>query len=239
MNQRLKGGSDISFGPLQRPGVSRLELGEGRAKRCALIALAVLILEEAITAAVFVWDARSSWFDWYPFGPIVATLTLWGLPIASVYLLEKRDWRSPGLRLPREKRAAYGLYAFLGLVAPGLIVGFDRSLLLELIEQAAYIGLAEELFFRGFITARLVAWLGNTRGLLVSALLFSLVHFVSRVSQSGLRYPLRIAGVCLQTLVGGLLLGYIYLRSKNIYPGSVVHVAGNMYVERIIELLGA
>ena len=126
---------------------------------------------------------------------------------------------SHGLRLPREKAAAYSLYALIGLVAPGLIVGFDRGLLMGFIEQVAYIGLAEELFFRGYITSRLLAWLGNARGLLVSAFLFALVHLISRVGEGGFRYPLRLAEVCLQTLVGGLLLGYIYIRAKNIHPG--------------------
>lgn len=209
------------------------------ARRYALIALGVLVFEEIATAAMFLWNARSPWFDWYPYGPIVATLTHWGLPFAAVYLFEQRDWRSLGLRLPREKAAAYSLYALIGLVVPGLIVGFDRGLLMEFIEQVAYIGLAEELFFRGYITSRLLAWLGNARGLLVSAFLFALVHLISRVSQGGFRYPLRLAEVCLQTLVGGLLLGYIYIRAKNIHPGAILHISGNMYIGRIIELLSA
>jgi membrane protease YdiL (CAAX protease family) len=196
----------------------------------------VLLLDEAAGVAVSLWDARSPWFDWYPYGPIVATLGHWGLPFAAVYLLEKRGWRSLGLELPRRKVAAYALYALVGLVAPGVILGFDRSLLIEFIEQIAYIGLAEELFFRGYVTSRLLAWLGKARGLLASAFLFSLVHFISRVAQSGFAHPLRLVEVCLQTLVGGLLLGYIYIRARNIYPGSILHVAGNMYIGRLMQL---
>jgi membrane protease YdiL (CAAX protease family) len=40
-----------------------------------------------------------------------------------------------------------------------------------------------------------------------------------------------------QTFMGGLILGTIYLRAKNIVPGSILHVAGNMYVSRIVEVL--
>jgi membrane protease YdiL (CAAX protease family) len=84
-----------------------------------------------------------------------------------------------------------------------------------------------------------LAWLGNARGLLVSAFLFALVHLISRVSEGGFRYPLRLAEVCPQTLVGGLLLGYIYIRAKNIHPGAILHISVNMYIGRIIELLSA
>ena len=196
-------------------------------------------MEELITAAVFLWDARSSWFEWYPYGPIVAALTHWGMPFVAVYLLERRDWRSLGLRIPRRKRAAYGLYALLGLVGPGSLLGFDRPWVIEFVEQVAYIGLAEELFFRGYVTGRLIHWLGNGKGIMGSAAIFALAHFVSRVSQVGLRYPMRLAEVYLQTLMGGLLLGYIYWRSKNIYPGAILHVAGNMYLGGLTDLFGA
>ena len=81
-----------------------------------------------------------------------------------------------------------------------------------------------------------MSWIGDARGLLGSAVIFALAHFVSGVGQLGFRYPMHLAEVCLRTLAGGLLLGYVYLRSKNIYPGSILHISGNMYVGRIIEV---
>jgi membrane protease YdiL (CAAX protease family) len=146
---------------------------------------------------------------------------------------------SHGLRLPREKAAAYSLYALIGLVAPGLIVGFDRGLLMELIEQVAYIGLAEELFFRGYITSRLLAWLGNARGLLVSAFLFALVHLISRVSEGGLQVssPSRRG---LSPDPGWRAALGLHLHSSEEHPsGAILHISGNMYIGRIIELLSA
>jgi membrane protease YdiL (CAAX protease family) len=111
--------------------------------------------------------------------------------------------------------------------------------MIEFVEQVVYIGLAEEFFFRGYVAGRLINWLGSGKGILGSAAIFALAHFVSRVSQGGFRYPMRLAEVCLQTLIGGLLLGYIYWRSKNIYPGAILHIAGNLYIGRVIDLLNA
>lgn len=210
-----------------------------QARGYALIALGVLLIEEIIGSALFIWDARSPYFEWYPYGAVVAAVTDWGLPFLAVYLIEKRDWRSLGLVIPRNRVIVYCLYGLMGFVLPGVLVGFDRQLVTEFVEQVAYIGVAEELFFRGYITTRLFDWLGQWKGLVVSALLFGFVHIASRVSQHGFQYPVRLVEVFAQTLVGGLLLGYIYARARNIVPGSIVHTSTNMYMSRLVELLSS
>ena len=85
--------------------------------------------------------------------------------------------------------------------------------------------------------SRLCKWLGDLNGLMLNGLIFGLVHIVSRVSQHGLEYPLDDALLGLQTFLGGLLLGYIYLRAKSIVPGAIFHVAMNAYIGRFLEML--
>jgi len=206
-------------------------------RRYALIALAVLAIEEVVGSLVFIFEGHLWFLQSIPAVPLGAVLTHWVLPFLIVYLVEKKDARSLGLTIRREKAGTYALYAIVGLVLPAAIVGVDRSLILEFVEQIVYIGVAEEVFFRGYITSRLCQWLGALKGLLVSGLIFGLAHIVSRVSQYGLDYLLHDALLGLQTFLGGLLLGYIYLKAKSIVPGAILHIAMNAYIGRFTEML--
>jgi len=169
---------------------------------------------------------------------VSAVVFYWVLPLVIVVLLEKRAVRSLGLTVRRDQWLRFSLYAVAGLVFPALIVGVDRDLLLELLQQIAFIGLPEEVFFRGYLMARLCNWMGRWRGLGISAVLFGLGHFITLVSQHGLRHPLSEAGVGLYTAFGGLLLGYVFLRSQSVVPGAIIHVAANAYLYRLLERAG-
>ena len=172
-----------------------------------------------------------------PAVPIVTAFFFWIVPLLIVYLVEKRGASYLGLVVPKERYARYALYTVVGLVVPAAFVGLDRGLVSELIEQVVYIGLAEEVFNRGYLMRRLCDWLGDRRGLLLSALLFGLSHIVSRLSQHGFKYPIADLSLGFQTLMGGLILGYMYLRAKNIAPPAIFHVSTNMYLDRVIALL--
>lgn len=63
-----------------------------------------------------------------------------------------------GLFVGRELYARYALYVVVGLVLPALVFGVDRALLLEFAEQVTYIGVAEEVFSRGYLMRRLCDW---------------------------------------------------------------------------------
>jgi len=65
----------------------------------------------------------------------------------------------------------------------------------------------------------------------------NLSHILSRLSQHGFKYPLDDLFLGFQTLIGGLILGYMYLKAKNIVPPAIFHVSTNMYLERAIALL--
>ena len=207
------------------------------ARRYALIALAVLLAERTVVSCLFVLKPGATLFKGIPAIAIVGFVFSWILPPLIVYRIEKRDLGSLGLSVEPERRLRYGAYALVGLVLPAAFVGADRALLVDFVEQVIYIGVAEELFSRGYLLTRLCEWLGKWRGLVLSALIFALSHVASLVSQHGFAYPTSDLIVFAQTFVGGLLLGFIYLRAKSIVPGSILHVAGNLYISRVGVLL--
>jgi len=209
----------------------------GEVRRNALVALAVLLVERVVVSCLFVLKPGAMLFPGIPAIAIVGFVFSWVIPPLIVYRIEKRDLRSLGLFVAKEHWARYGLYAIVGLVLPAVLVGVDRALLADFVEQIVYIGVAEEVFSRGYLLTRLCDWLGKGRGLVLSALIFGLSHVVSLVSQHGLSYPMSDLMIFVQTFVGGLLLGYVYLRAKNVVPGSIAHVAGNLYISRIGTLL--
>jgi len=209
-----------------------------RTRQFAFIALGVLLLERIIITCLFVLRGSTPFLQGMPAIPIAGFLLSWIVPLAIVYGIEKRDIRSLGLYVKRGLYGRYALYALVGLVLPAFVFGADRALFLEFIEQVAYIGVAEELFSRGYLMARLCDWLGERKGLFLNALIFGLAHVVSRLAQHGLRYPDRLAILFVQTFAGGLLLGYMYLRAGNIVPGAIFHTSTNAYLPRLIAMLG-
>ncbi|MBF5041863.1 MULTISPECIES: CPBP family intramembrane glutamic endopeptidase [Myxococcaceae] len=85
--------------------------------------------------------------------------------------------------------------------------------LLMLVVMAAGAGLAEELFFRGYLQTRLVARWGRGVGIGLTALLFGLMHL----------NPLHAV---LATGVGAFL-GWVRERSGSVHAGIVAHAVNN------------
>jgi len=202
-------------------------------RRFALIGLSVFALDKLVTSLINVLGLRELRFLFVDTVTLTAIVSNWALPLIVVFLVEGRGWDTLGLQIRRERYTLYSVLALVGLVLPALFLGFDRALVVELAEQLAYIGLAEEFFFRGYLMTRFCDWLGGAKGLLLNGAVFSLAHVVSLVSRYGLAYPAWEATMGLQTLAGGLLLGYIYLRSGDIVPCSILHISMNAYLSRL------
>jgi membrane protease YdiL (CAAX protease family) len=205
----------------------------GESRRFALIGLSVFALDRVVISLINVLGLRELQFLFIDTITLTAMVFNWALPLIVVFRVEGRGWGTLGLRVEKERYTLYAALALVGLVLPALFVGFDRALVVELAEQLAYIGLAEEFFFRGYLMTRFCDWLGDAKGLLLNGMVFSLAHIVSLVSRYGLAYPVWEATMGLQTLAGGLLLGYIYLRSGDIVPCSILHISLNAYLSRL------
>jgi len=77
---------------------------------------------------------------------------------------------------------------------------------------------AEELFFRGFLLNGLLARSrGQTAPLLLSSVLFAAAHLIPDLALE--RFP--------GTLLLGLLLGFVRLRSGSVLPGMLLHAVNN------------
>ncbi|MBN1452914.1 MAG: CPBP family intramembrane metalloprotease [Anaerolineales bacterium] len=205
------------------------------ARRYALIALAVFTVSEALSTTIFRYTEGRTYIEFVILISIEALLVRWLIPLLITYKIEKRNIKSLGLLIPKEKRAAYVGGAVSILILPVFIVGYDPYYPIEFLEQILYIGLTEELFFRGYLMTRMCQWLGKYRGLLAASLLFGFGHIISRVVDQGIGYLLPATYVGLQTFLGGLFFGYLYLRTKNIWPSALLHISTNMY---LMDLVG-
>ncbi len=80
---------------------------------------------------------------------------------------------------------------------------------------------------------------GRFTGLLTSAFLFGLAHVISHVARFGFGSAYELGIVFVKPLLGGLLLGAIYLKSRNIIPGAIFHMGMNAYLTRFLALFSA
>ena len=134
----------------------------------------------------------------------------------------------------------------LGLLSAGLLYGIfvaGRSFALQILPFAArdigsvyllkqgadpvriglllafLIGPGEELFWRGFLQAGAASRLGARRGLLLTTLLYALVHAATGNVM-----------LVLAAAAGGLFWGFLYLRSKSWLLAAVSHAAWDVAV---------
>jgi sodium transport system permease protein len=79
----------------------------------------------------------------------------------------------------------------------------------------ALVGVAEEVFFRGFIFGALRGQAGQRLTIILSALLFGLFHFVSLVDR------------LIPSTLMGLLLGWVCWQTRSVLPGMLLHATYN------------
>lgn len=118
------------------------------------------------------------------------------------------------------------VFAGLGVAAivPALIQNFIAN------------GVAEEIFYRGFLCKRFCAKLGNIQGIILQAVLFGLMHNVLYIV-GGLD-----VGLWYHTLtfvftgMGALLLGWLNEKIYNgsIIPSIILHGAGNFIATMLV-----
>lgn len=157
----------------------------------------------------------------------------WLLPLLIVFRIEKRGSGSLGLSIKPGRHYLYLLMILVGFVLPSFFTGLSKGLFVEFLEQLAFIGLAEEFFYRGYLMGRFREWLGNCRGLLLNAAVFSMAHLIFLFTRHDFTLVWGDLVICFQTLMGGLLLGFIYLRAGDIVPSSILHISLNVYLSRL------
>lgn len=88
--------------------------------------------------------------------------------------------------------------------------------------------LSEELLYRGFLLPRLEAVLKNPiNALIISAIIFNIGHIPSYLGQGVSTY--RILLYCFSmSYPTGLILGYLFLKTRSIVPGIVLHASNTV-----------
>jgi len=104
-------------------------------------------------------------------------------------------------------------------------IGFEFSITLNiflLIISSGIVGpLMEELIFRKCMIDKLLLFNDNKRALVLSSLIFAIIHF-------------NLVG-SIYAFILGLICGYLYLKRKNILESVVVHGVANIIVLFILE----
>jgi sodium transport system permease protein len=210
----------------------------------ALFGLALLVPAMFLVQSVAEVN-RAHAFAWQVFGSIVLFA---GLPL--FVCLGRRVQLRSGLQLHQHSLLAIPAVVCLGIGAAPLVlhalVGM-QALGLTLISAAqlqrladvlqgqvrhdpllvaggfAFIGAAEELFYRGFLFSSLRARYGQWTTILVSALLFGAMHAVVKVD------------ALIHSTLLGVLLGWVAWRMRSVVPGMILHATVNATLAYISE----
>ena len=98
------------------------------------------------------------------------------------------------------------------------------SVAAALVLQSFVNGIPEELAYRGIVLSRLMPWLGRPgNSLAVSSMVFGLSHVPMDVA-GGNSLGLSLA-IALFGLLPGVLLGYVFYRTRSIWPGAIWHTS--------------
>lgn len=98
--------------------------------------------------------------------------------------------------------------------------------------NAMFTALGEEILFRGYIQNRLMKWLGDKKGLIITTLIFVCSHTAQRMIMNNMN----ITGVII-SLVWifpiGLFCGYLFLKCKNVAAPTIFHALYNFFANFI------
>ena len=107
-----------------------------------------------------------------------------------------------------------GLDLLLPPPLPADVLGQGLTRSMNMLVLVLWGPFAEEVFFRGFLLAALVAPLGAIRAAAVSSALFAAGHFA--------------LGAMIPVFVSGMLLSWLYLKTRSIWPPITAHAAQNL-----------
>ena len=180
------------------------------------------------------WNENPTSLAWFAaLAESVLLLAVWLVAIKKYRL----PWSAVGIRLPANGRSfALAAAALLGSLAftsayvlmvssleldaltpkplPLELAGDGLVMLVSALALGGWVPLVEEIFFRGFLFAGIVAKFGLWVGAVVSAILFALVHFS--------------VATIIPIFVTGTLFALVYYSTKSIWIPVFAHSAQNL-----------
>ena len=101
-----------------------------------------------------------------------------------------------------------------------------KYLLRDMIYMFLFVGLGEELLFRGLLQIDLMKVFGVKGGLILASLMFAVMHLTWRsVPELGFVF------------VAGLILGFLYWKTKNLALPTIVHGANNVMLVAVLPYI--
>jgi len=196
-----------------------------------------------------IWCAREVWLrpimsvslgEWsFEICETIMKLIVWTLPAAFCVRYYKDDvllsWRE--MLTTKVKWLKYSL-VLLGFAAYNIIcalilngnlaVSFDFRLS-SLVGTVLFVGITEEVVFRGFFLNVLLKKMKTWYAILLTALLFLLVHFPIWIYK-GILLSNVFSGGFLLVVVLSVIFSWAFIKSRNIIVPIVLHMAWNLLV---------
>ena len=124
------------------------------------------------------------------------------------------------------------LSTFIVFVVAGLLLSLQKNSLEKIISIfpwlfgfSVFIGITEELYFRGLFLKKLEPFLGIHLSIFLISLLFSIPHiFVTYISGIGMSLMLFIG-----TFLIGMALGYLIYKTKSIWGAIIIHMGLDLF----------
>ena len=158
------------------------------------------------------------------------------------YLVRVKKWtlRDFGFRRPVPNSRAIIIVALLVFGIAGALPLLDSGftpipilLLLFSLWQPAFI---EEFFFRGIIQGNLERAIGQNKAWIFGGILFGLAHVTVNYLAAGLDLVPGIFQFIDQT-VAGWIFGILYMKTRSLYPGILVHFLTDGRLASILDLI--
>lgn len=151
--------------------------------------------------------------------------------IIAMCMIRKKDAREYGLNHGEYKgNLRYVIpMLFLGVTnVPYIFLGTFGNAVVRALFCVAYVGVMEELIFRGYVYRAIELRFGENKAIVLSSIVFGLFHLVNLTGNTPVFFTL------LQVVYAamlGLMLAVLRSKTKSIYPGMLIHALFNLISE--------
>ncbi|MCH5461433.1 CPBP family intramembrane metalloprotease [Lactobacillus sp. LC28-10] len=122
--------------------------------------------------------------------------------------------------------------AFIQRHSIGIVATFNPTMLLQ---DFLVVGICEETVFRGYLLNRLRKIVDSEQSaLIIQAILFALVHLPKYLTTYPVPSVLTILGQLVTVAILGYLFGWLFLRSRSLWPGIIVHSVWDLLIVLLI-----
>lgn len=114
----------------------------------------------------------------------------------------------------------------------GIVATFKPTMLMQ---DFLIVGLCEETVFRGYLLNRLrKLMVSEQNALILQAILFALIHLPRYLTTYPSLSLITILGQLVTVALLGYLFGWLFLRSRSLWPGIIVHSVWDLLIVMLI-----